>query len=97
MTHGRRELTAQTLRRLTVDPEPWLSCDDCFRLVDEYVDLIISGQAADQATELPQFEPLRVHLAGCAACSEEAATLLQLAADDAGVDPDDPKRRLFTT
>jgi hypothetical protein len=27
------------------------------------------------------------HLAGCAACSEEATTLLLLAAADAGLDP----------
>jgi hypothetical protein len=34
------------------------------------------------------------HLAGCAACAEEAASLLLLAAQDAGIDPDPALRRL---
>jgi hypothetical protein len=34
------------------------------------------------------------HLAGCSACSEEATTLLLLAADDAGIDPRPALRKL---
>ena len=34
------------------------------------------------------------HLAGCSACAEEATTLLLLAAEEAGIDPDAALRRL---
>jgi hypothetical protein len=78
MNAGRYELTPETVRRLTIDPEPWLSCDDCFRLVDEYVEMVLHD-AADAAERMPA---MRVHLDGCAACREEAQTLLLLAASD---------------
>jgi hypothetical protein len=39
-------LTPQLLRGLTLDTEPWLSCDDCFDLLDQYVELVLTGPAA---------------------------------------------------
>ena len=91
MTAANRPLPAGALRRLTTDPGPWLSCDDCFRLVDRYVE----GLLADGAEPVhPELAAMPAHLAGCSACSEEAATLLLLAATDAGIDPAPALQRL---
>jgi anti-sigma factor RsiW len=71
---------------MTVDPRtllgpegPQVSCDTCFELLDEYVDLELTGADAD--TRLPG---MRTHLEGCPACAEEHASLRALAAADAG-------------
>jgi hypothetical protein len=84
MTPADRPLTANALRLLTTDRGPWLSCDDCFHLVDRYVDGLLAVPAPPPAGELTA---LPSHLAGCPACAEEATTLLLLAAADAGLDP----------
>lgn len=81
MTTDRRELTVEAARQLTMDTEPWLSCDDCFDLLDQCVEALVDSRA------VPSRE-MRVHLAGCAACDEEARSLLLLLADENGVDPD---------
>ncbi|MGY1643230.1 hypothetical protein ACI782_19155 [Geodermatophilus sp. SYSU D00703] len=83
-------LSPTALRRLTADPGPWLSCDDCFRLVDRYVEDVLTHEGTPIDDELAA---MPAHLAGCAACSEEAATLLLLAAAEAGVDPAAALRR----
>jgi hypothetical protein len=80
MKQRHRQLGPEVLDRLTLDTEPFLSCDDCFRHVDEYVELLLAGRAEAMPA-------MRVHLRGCPACAEEAATLLQLVAEDTGVDP----------
>jgi hypothetical protein len=95
MSEHRHNLTPEVVRRLTVDPHPWLSCDDCFRLVDQYVELVLDeGQLA--AERMPA---MRTHLSGCAACREEAQTLLALAASDRGLAADevDEAQRVLTT
>ena len=91
MTRADRPLPLGALRRLTTDPGPWLSCDDCFRLVDRYVDALLHGEPEPTDAELAA---MPAHLAGCSACSEEATTLLLLAADDAGIDPDPALKKL---
>ena len=80
MNHRHRPLGSDLVGRLTLDTEPWLSCDDCFGLVDEYVEALLDGHR-------DAMPAMRVHLSGCPACAEEAATLLVLAAEDSGVDP----------
>lgn len=87
MSHQRRELTPEAVGRLTVDSQPWLSCDDCFDLVDRFVEQVLT----DPGNDMPA---MRAHLAGCPACSEEATTLLLLAADDAGIDPSAARQRV---
>ncbi len=72
MTHEMRQLTPETVRQLTLSTEPWLSCEDCFELMDVYVETIL---ADPDTTELPE---MRVHLRGCPACAEEAESLLLL-------------------
>ena len=80
MSPERRELSAGAVRRLTLDPGPWLSCDACFHLVDSYVEQALSGNT-------PPIPGMHEHLAGCPACSEEAVSLLLLVAQDRGIDP----------
>lgn len=88
MTEHRHKLTPDVVRRLTVDLHPWLSCDDCFRLIDQYVELLLDeGVVAGQ-----RMPAMRAHLAGCAACREEAQTLLALAASDRGLDADEVEK-----
>ena len=86
-----RPLSTDALRMLTTDPGPWLSCDDCFRLVDRYVEQLLTA-TADPSD--PDLAAMPAHLSGCSACREEATTLLVLAATDAGVDPAEALRRL---
>ena len=91
MTGADRPLPPVALRRLTTDPGPWLSCDDCFRLADRYVERLLSDPAEHTPDELAA---MPAHLSGCSACSEEATTLVLLAADAAGIDPEPALRTL---
>ena len=67
-----RRLTDEQARRLVLDTEPWLSCEDCFRLMDRYVELLVADPGSSAMPEM------RVHLEGCPACAEEAESLLEL-------------------
>ena len=69
-THDRNgELIAQLL-----GPNgPELSCKACFELLDEYVDLELTGADAD--SHLPG---MREHLQGCPACREDHDSLRDL-------------------
>ena len=53
---------------------PEVGCDECFELLDEYVELDLAG--ADPDVKLPG---LRAHLTGCPACREEYEGLRELA------------------
>ena len=81
MTIRRHPIDGPLLHRLTADPGPWLSCDDCFRLLDQFVDSAVAG--GNENLDMPA---MRNHLANCQACREEAITLLALAAEDSGID-----------
>ena len=81
-------------RPLTTDPGPWMSCDDCFRLVDRYVEALLSDGRDPISDELAA---MPAHLSGCSACAEEATTLLLLTATDEGIDPADALHRLTAT
>ena len=50
-----------------------VSCEACFELLDEYVDLEVAGEDAD--AKLPG---LRTHLEACPACHEDHESLLAL-------------------
>jgi hypothetical protein len=52
---------------------PELSCEDCFELLDVYVD---SGRFGEDADE--RVPGMREHLEGCPACAEEHSTLKDL-------------------
>jgi hypothetical protein len=60
------------IERLLGPSTPEVSCDECFELLDEYVDLEVRGLDAD--ARLPG---LRAHLAGCPACHEDHESLLE--------------------
>lgn len=68
-------LSPEAVGRLTVHTEPWLSCDDCFELVDTAIVAVL-----DSTARLP--EAFRVHLLGCSVCHEEAQSLAALVAGD---------------
>jgi hypothetical protein len=72
MTRRLTTLTAGQVEALTLATEPYLSCEQCFDLVDEYVESVVAGR--------PDVAPsgLEEHLAGCAACAQEAVSLLEL-------------------
>lgn len=74
MSRPTRPLTSHAVHALTLDTEPWLSCEDCFALMDLYVETVLAEPDTDA---MPQ---MRVHLAGCPACAEEAQSLLDLVA-----------------
>jgi hypothetical protein len=61
------------LGRLLGPNEPEVGCDECFALLDQYVELELAGEDADAA--LPG---LRAHLEGCPACREEHESLRAL-------------------
>lgn len=77
MTDPTRGLRAETITSLLADTSPYLSCDDCFAQIDEYVE----RRLADSNFEDPA---MKAHLAGCGACAEEAETLRELLSPDAG-------------
>jgi hypothetical protein len=54
-----------------------VGCDECFELLDEYVELEVRGVDAEQ-----RIPGLRKHLEGCAACREEHDSLLALVSQD---------------
>jgi hypothetical protein len=64
-----------TLRRLLGPTDPEISCEECFDLLDEYVDAELAGRDADGAVP-----GMRAHLEGCPACREEHDSLFALAA-----------------
>ena len=71
MSTDRRELIA----RLLGPAGPEVSCEMCFELLDEYVELELAGEDAD--ARLPG---MREHLQGCPACREDHASLRDLVA-----------------
>lgn len=80
MNVPQRKLSMENALRLTLDADPWLSCDDCFEQIDAYVERVLAGGHVGMPA-------MRAHLLGCGACSEEAQSLLILLAKDDGVDP----------
>ncbi|PVU82584.1 hypothetical protein DDP54_05750 [Cellulomonas sp. WB94] len=87
MSQAPRPLSLQAAQRLILDTEPFLSCDDCFDLVDRYVEALLSDPSHDHPA-------MRIHLAGCAACAEEARSLMWLVAEERGLDPAPALRHL---
>jgi hypothetical protein len=69
-------LTDVAIAGLLVDTEPYLSCDDCFERIDEYVERRLAAPSHVD----PRME---THLAGCGACAEEARALEELLRQDA--------------
>lgn len=77
MTDPKRGLSAETIDKLLADTSPYLSCDDCFAQVDQYVERTSADPHYKDAA-------MAAHLAGCDACAEEAQALRELLRRDAG-------------
>ena len=75
---GSVSMSPAAIARLTVNTEPWMSCDDCF----DHVDIAVEGLLGSSVPLTPEF---RAHLRGCAACREEAQSLAALVADQYGM------------
>lgn len=89
MSTDSERLTLAQAESLTAVSEPWLSCDECFDQIDVYVETLLhAGHGLD--------EPLRLHLARCPACYEEAESLIALRADDDGLDAGTPLSAFHT-
>jgi predicted anti-sigma-YlaC factor YlaD len=67
------DVNERTLAQLLGPRGPEVGCDECFELLDRYVELEVAGTDADAA--LPG---LRAHLEGCPACREEHESLAAL-------------------
>ena len=70
-----RIVTPEVLHAVILDTEPWLSCDDCFRLMDAYVE----RRLREPGHRDPAMD---THLAACAACEEEVRSLHDLLVED---------------
>ena len=87
MSQAHTPLSMQTALRLTLDTDPYLSCDDCFDMVDRYVENLLSDPDHDRPA-------MRAHLAGCTACAEEARSLILFVAEQDGLDPEPALHRI---
>lgn len=65
----------ELIARLLGPSGPEVSCEECFELLDQYVDLEVAGEDADK--RLPG---MREHLQGCPACHEDHESLRDLVA-----------------
>jgi hypothetical protein len=65
------------IERMLGPSGPELGCDECFDVLDEYVELELHGGDADVAVP-----GMRAHLEGCPACREEHESLRALLAAD---------------
>ena len=61
------------LERLLGPTGPEVTCDECFELLDEFVELAVVGAEADA-----RIPGMREHLESCPACREEYDSLRAL-------------------
>ena len=71
----RRELIARLLGPAGHE----VTCEECFELLDEYVELELAGEDAD--ARLPG---MREHFGGCPACREDHESLRELVSQSRG-------------
>jgi hypothetical protein len=62
---------------LLADSDPYLSCDECFARLDEHVERLARDPRHHDAA-------MSTHLAACAACADEADSLLALIVSEPG-------------
>ena len=65
--------TKRLMAALLGPAEPELTCEQCFELLDTYVEHELAGESADQ-----RVSGMREHLEGCPACAEEHESLREL-------------------
>ncbi len=80
--------SSERLLGLLIGPlGPELTCEQCFEELDRYVELKLTGAAADE--DVPG---MRAHLEGCPACQEDYESLLAFVSRErSGDDGGDPR------
>lgn len=74
----RPQLSEEQARKFVLDASPWMSCDECFDYLDEFMDLVDPVESHANG-----WVPAMVaHLAGCGACREEVESLRVLLSSD---------------
>jgi hypothetical protein len=69
--------TGDVVASLLANSDPYLSCDECFARLDQYVEqLLRDPRHRDEA--------MRTHLLACAACADEADSLWELVSSESG-------------
>jgi hypothetical protein len=63
----------RTVEHLVGPADPELGCEECFEVLDTYVELELAGASA--AAQMPL---MHAHLAGCSACRDDHDSLLAL-------------------
>jgi hypothetical protein len=66
-----RRAPGDAVSSLLADTDPYLSCDECFDRLDQYVEQLVRDPGY-------QDRAMRAHLLACAACADEADSLLEL-------------------
>ncbi len=74
MTTDRPE---RIIGRLLGPDGPEVTCEECFELLDRYVELELDAVDADAA-----IPGMRAHLEGCPACAEDYESLRALVTED---------------
>jgi hypothetical protein len=69
------ETTRDLIARLLGPADPEVTCERCFELLDQYVDLELAGEDPDE--RLPG---MHAHFEGCPACREDHESLRDLVA-----------------
>lgn len=77
-----RDRPHRTLDDLLGPTSYQVGCDECFELLDQYVELELKGVDVDR-----RILGMRAHLEGCPACREEHASLRAVASAEES--PDD--------
>jgi hypothetical protein len=72
-THDDAKSVMLNVRRVLGPSGPEVTCQECFELLDEYVDLALAGQDADR-----RLLGMREHLEGCRACYEDRESLREM-------------------
>jgi len=79
MSWRKHTTTSPWLGRVLGPGRPEVGCDECFALLDRYVELELAGADAEAS-----FAGMEAHLLGCPACAEEHDLLLEYVRGSAG-------------
>ena len=74
-TPAGKRLSDRAVAALLLDSRPWLSCEECFDLLDVHAEAVVDQRPTNKA--------LLVHLDACPACAEEAGSMVALVTDSA--------------
>lgn len=74
------DLPEDAVERLLGPAGPEVSCEQCFELLDPFVEIEVEQGQDEADAAIPG---MRAHLHGCPACAEDHASLRDLVADEA--------------